>query len=74
MHAAAMACLALAWRSGPLTGAIFGTGVLLVAAVLVYEHAVLAQRGKAGIPMAFFTLNGIVSCVLGVAGIAEVLV
>jgi len=32
----------------------------------------LVQRGKAGIPMAFFTLNGVVSIVLGLAGCLEV--
>ena len=44
-------------------------GVALVWALLVTEHVVLARRGKAGLEMAFFTINGIVSCVLGVAGV-----
>jgi 4-hydroxybenzoate polyprenyltransferase len=42
--------------------------------ILVYEHVILARRGKAGIPMAFFTLNGIVSIVLGLAGVLDLLV
>ena len=41
--------------------------------LLVIEHAVLATRGKAGLDMAFFTLNGVVSCALGVAGIIDLL-
>ena len=45
----------------------------LVAALLVTEHAVLARRGKAGLDMAFFTLNGIVSRVLGAAGCVDLL-
>ncbi len=74
MHAGALACLVMAWQTEPAFGAVFGAGVALVAAVLAYEHVVLAQRGRAGIPMAFFTLNGVVSCVLGVAGVVDVLV
>lgn len=74
MHAGALACLVMAWRAEPAFGGVFGAGVALVAAVLAYEHVVLAKRGRAGIPMAFFTLNGVVSCVLGVAGVVDVLV
>ncbi|NEO27762.1 MAG: hypothetical protein F6K03_12955 [Kamptonema sp. SIO4C4] len=40
--------------------------------LLVAEHAVLAQRGKAGLDMAFFTLNGIASVLLGLAGLADI--
>lgn len=42
--------------------------VALVALLLIAEHAVVARRGLAGIPMAFFTINGLVSCLLGAAG------
>ena len=42
--------------------------------LLVIEHAVLARRGKAGLEMAFFTINGIVSCVLGAAGIVDLVI
>jgi hypothetical protein len=41
--------------------------------VLVFEHLILAKRGKAGIPMAFFTLNGVLSVVLGALGICDAL-
>lgn len=68
LHAAALACLVLAWRSHAPWGVIFGTGVCVVAALLAFEHYVVAKRGQAGIPMAFFTVNGVVSCVLGILG------
>jgi len=74
LHALSLACLALAWWAGPEFGPIFGVGVAIVGATLVYEHLVLSKRGKAGIPMAFFTLNGVVSCVIGLAGAADVLI
>lgn len=74
MHLGAIACLALAWRGEPRWGAVFGAAVVLVACVLVWEHLVLARRGREGIPMAFFTLNGVVSLTLGLAGVADLLV
>ena len=45
-----------------------------MAGLLIYEHLVLAKRGVAGLPLAFFTLNGVVSLVLGVLGIVNLLV
>ncbi|MCA9303020.1 MAG: putative 4-hydroxybenzoate polyprenyltransferase [Phycisphaerales bacterium] len=68
LHALAIVCLLFAWRSELRFGAMFLGAVVVVCVVLVYEHLVLARRGKAGIPMAFFTLNGVVSLVLGSAG------
>lgn len=44
---------------------LFGVGIACVASLLTTEHIVLAKRGKAGLDMAFFTINGVVSCVLG---------
>lgn len=77
LHAFALFLLLAAWTSGQKTGHVlgplFGAGMLVVAAVLLLEHIVVAKRGKAGIPMAFFTLNGIVSCVLGACGVIDLL-
>lgn len=72
LHAAALACLIAASQSEARFGALMLVGVGLVAALLVMEHVVLARRGQAGLDMAFFTLNGIVSCVLGIAGVLDV--
>ena len=58
----------------PRFGPVFLTAVALVGLLLIAEHAILAKRGKAGLDMAFFTINGIVSCVLGAAGILDVTV
>lgn len=68
LHALAIIALAFAWRVEPRLGGLFLAAVGLVSALLVWEHLVLAKRGRAGIPMAFFTLNGIVSVVLGTLG------
>jgi 4-hydroxybenzoate polyprenyltransferase len=74
LHAGAWGLLVGAWRVEPRLGWPFGVGVAVVGAVLVSEHLVLARRGKAGLDMAFFTLNGVVSCVLGLAGVVDLLV
>jgi 4-hydroxybenzoate polyprenyltransferase len=74
MHLGAAACLGAAAASDPRFGIVFGSGVLLVWMLLVAEHLILARRGKAGLEMAFFTVNGIVSCILGLTGVADVLV
>ena len=73
MHAGAAACLAAAGVSDTRFGPLFYAGIGLVGALLVTEHAVLARRGKAGLEMAFFTLNGVVSCVLGITGVLDIL-
>lgn len=73
LHTLAVLCLLGAWNADERLAIVFLVGVLLVTLVLVYEHIVLAKRGSAGIPMAFFTLNGIVSIILGIAGCFDLL-
>ncbi len=74
MHLGAIACLVGVWVSTPTFGIVFGVGVTAAIGLLIYEHVVLVKRGAAGIPMAFFTLNGMISILLGLAGVADVLV
>ena len=74
LHGASAVALVLAWRAEPRLGWVFGAGVVAVLATLVLEHAVLARRGKLGLDMAFFTLNGVVSCLLGATGVIDLLI
>ncbi len=74
LHVLATVSLVLAWRLEDRFGIIFAGAIGLVGVILVYEHLILAKRGKLGIPMAFFTLNGIVSIVLGIVGVIDLLV
>jgi 4-hydroxybenzoate polyprenyltransferase len=60
------------WVAPALGWATLVAGVA-VGGVLIMEHVVLAKRGVAGLPMAFFTLNGVVSCLLGVVGVLDVI-
>lgn len=71
-HLVAFTSLTLAWLAEPRLGAVFlFAGLSPVAGLLVAEHSVLTQRGKAGLDMAFFTLNGIASVTLGLAGLID---
>jgi len=72
-HAGAVALLVLAWRAEPRLGALFAAAVGLVGVLLVVEHVILAKRGQKGLNMAFFTVNGVVSCVVGGVGVVAVL-
>lgn len=72
-HLAAFALLLAAWRVEPRFGAVMLGAVALVGGLLAVEHAVLARRGVAGLPLVFFTLNGFISLTLGAAGCADVM-
>ena len=65
MHLLALVALAMTPLSDPRLAALTWVGVALTGALLAYEHRVLHKRGLEGLPMAFFTINGIVSVVLG---------
>lgn len=74
LHMGALALLIMAWRLDPRLGWLFGAAVAAVAGLLAVEHIILAKRGEAGLDMAFFTVNGVVSCVVGAAGVVDLLV
>lgn len=71
-HSVMILLLVAVWR---LTdgGCLFATGVLLTAAALFYQHAILKAGDLSRINTAFFTANGFVSVSLAAFGIADVL-
>ncbi len=71
VHLGALACLAIAIRTEPRFGTIMFIAFGLVGVVLIMEHAVLHRRDLAGLPLAFFTLNGIISITLGILGVID---
>ena len=52
---------------------VFLSSVAAIALLLMYEHLTVKQWGTTKIALTFFTLNGIVSMVLGAAGIIDLL-
>lgn len=73
LHAIATACLFAALVLDSRLQGLFAVGILMVAALLAYEHLTVARWGMSRIALAFFTLNGIISCLLGALGVADVL-
>ena len=74
LHGAAVLCVVAALWSDPRLNALFGVGIALVSGLLIYEHLTVGRWGNSRIALAFFTLNGIISCILGGLGIVDVLV
>jgi len=74
LHVGAFVLLVLAVRTEPRLGALMYGAVAVVGAALIAEHWVLVRRGLAGLPMAFFTLNGVVSVVVGCVGVCDLVV
>jgi 4-hydroxybenzoate polyprenyltransferase len=79
LHCGAVFMLLSAWASEPRLGPIFGAGIVLVVALLALEHVIVARRprgtpGAPAINMAFFTVNGVVSCGLGAIGCIDLLI
>jgi 4-hydroxybenzoate polyprenyltransferase len=73
LHGAALACLVACWTIDARMHVWFGIGVIIVAVLLLCEHLTVSRWGTSRIALAFFTLNGIISCVVGGLGILDVL-
>jgi len=73
LHLGAIAALLAAWRIEPRFGGLFLAGAVAASLLLLLEHALLALRGLAALPLAFFTVNGVVSLLLGAAGCVDAL-
>lgn len=73
LHLMSLAALVAAAWIDPRFGLAFGIGVAAVAALLIVEHATVHRWGTTRISLTFFTLNGVISCLLGTLGIVDVL-
>jgi 4-hydroxybenzoate polyprenyltransferase len=63
LHMLTMLGLILLFFSTSLTY-VFAVGILVTAAILIYEHRLIAPNDLSNINTAFFTMNGIVSIVI----------
>ena len=71
-HVACLAMLVALGRSSPVLGPLYWTGVALVAALLVVEHAIVRPHDLSKVGLAFFTVNGVISLLLGTLGTLDV--
>lgn len=69
LSVAALGCLA---GLSPVLGAAFALGVVVVAALLVVEHSLVWGPKTRHLNALFFTLNGMISLLLGALGVFDV--
>jgi len=73
LHALAAAALVAAATMDDRFGPLFAAGVGIVLLLLIAEHATAARWGTTKLALTFFTLNGVISCILGALGVLDVL-
>jgi 4-hydroxybenzoate polyprenyltransferase len=71
LHAISIALLLAVFAANPHVSWLYGAGVAAGAALLVYEHSIVSATDLSRVNVAFFTLNGIVSLVLGGATVLD---
>jgi 4-hydroxybenzoate polyprenyltransferase len=69
-HAATVACL-VGVGLGLSVGVLYWIGVALVAALLLYEHALVSPNDLSRLDAAFFTMNGVISVAFAVFVIVD---
>jgi 4-hydroxybenzoate polyprenyltransferase len=74
LHTVAASCLIAIVFADARLRVLFAGGVAVVIVLLIVEHVTVARRGTTRIALAFFTLNGIIACLLGGLGILDVVV
>lgn len=72
MHVLAVLALVAASLTSPVLGIPMLIATAVVAGLLLYEHLTVARWGTTRMALAFFTLNGLVSCLVGVVGVLDV--
>jgi 4-hydroxybenzoate polyprenyltransferase len=58
----------------PRLGTLYFVGVAVAVALLVVEHSLVRPGDLSKVGLAFFTVNGVISIVLGTLGIVDVFV
>ena len=72
-HAACLGLLVLLGLSVPQLGVLFWIAVAMAAALLVVEHNLVKPDDLSKVGLAFFTVNGVISLMIGALGILDVL-
>jgi len=74
LHLAAIILLFLFGKSLAAMGLLYWVAAAVAAMLLLAEHLLIITSGEKRLNMAFFTLNGIMSCLLGAAVIIDSLI
>jgi 4-hydroxybenzoate polyprenyltransferase len=68
-----LALIALLWVS-PGLSTLFAIGIGIAVVLLIIEHAIVRPTNLSAINLAFFTINGIISLMLGALGVMDALI
>ena len=71
LHVIAGGCLILAWSVDQRLGGVFLAASIAACLLLIVEHLTVRRWGTSRMALTFFMLNGVVSCILGAAGIID---
>jgi 4-hydroxybenzoate polyprenyltransferase len=71
--AAAVLLIALARSASPPLGALYLIGVAIAIGLLVIEHSLVHPKDLSKVGLAFFTVNGVISVLLGTLGVIDVI-
>jgi 4-hydroxybenzoate polyprenyltransferase len=72
-HLVCVALLISLWQIAPLLGPIFGVAVGIAIVLLIVEHSLVKPTDLSKVGLAFFTVNGVISVVIGALGIWDCL-
>lgn len=72
LHVVSAAALTTAAVLSAQLGILFTIGCALTCALLLFEHTLVAGGQTKRLNMAFFTVNGVISVMLGLAGIIDI--
>lgn len=73
-HVLCVALLVMLGVSSPLLGVLYFTGVAIAAALLIVEHSLVRPDDLSKVGLAFFTINGVISLLVGLLGIWDVFI
>jgi 4-hydroxybenzoate polyprenyltransferase len=71
-HAISLAMLIALGVHSPQLATLYWIGVGISAALLIVEHALVSPTDLSKVGLAFFTVNGVISLLLGALGILDV--
>jgi len=73
MHVASILALVFVIWVVPQFGTLMAAAAGMMAALLLVEHLTVRRWGTSRMALTFFTLNGVVSCVVGLAGVTDII-
>jgi 4-hydroxybenzoate polyprenyltransferase len=72
-HACSLGCMALLAATTPELGVLFWIGIAIAGVLIVIEHSLVKPNDLSKLNVAFFTMNGVISVVVGTLGVISIM-